>query len=534
MKLDSKVRVIPLMVFCVMGFLSLFSVKGSDVFEITRNSSHQYIPAIYENIVVWQDDRNGNMDIYGYNMSTHEEFPICTDPHDQWDPAIYGDIVVWQDERSDSTKIYGYNLSTQKEFPVTKHPSYQCNPAIYGDIVVWQDRRNSSLGNSLGNDDIYGYNLSTEQEFQITTDTSDQCYPAIYGDIIVWLDERNFIGAIYGYNLSTKEEFQITNENMTAGWPYPVIYADTVVWGTTTSDSMVIDGYNISESRKFRVFRDFVWKCTGWSMEGMRLALYEDLVLWVYYEDCNRDIHGYNLSTHQEFIVASGKDEQYWPAIYGDIVVWICEKDGETNIYGRNLSSGVDPVFLSYRMMVIFVCCSFVILAVFPTVISVCIKPYVGRIISERMVTSEKPRDFRRSDNPLIYVIFAVLSFFLGLRTIVNTFYGRIVNSSDLFWLIFGLFLAVITGLLVYLAFWLKRTPFVRITNDEIIIFESRTSKKVIKWRNIQDIDFKDNKVELISSSDMKFTIFLDRVDTRDKEALIEALKHPLEVPSYP
>jgi len=56
----------------------------------------------------------------------------------------------------------------------------------------------------------------------------------------------------------------------------------------------------------------------------------------------------------------------------------------------------------------------------------------------------------------------------------------------------------------------------------------------VIKWRNIQDIDFKDNKVELISSSDMKFTIFLDRVDTRDKEALIEALKHPLEVPSYP
>jgi len=33
-------------------------------------------PDIDENIVVWQDNRNGNWDIYGYNLLTGEEFQI--------------------------------------------------------------------------------------------------------------------------------------------------------------------------------------------------------------------------------------------------------------------------------------------------------------------------------------------------------------------------------------------------------------------------------------------------------------------------
>jgi len=537
MKLDSKVRVIPLMVFCVMGFLSLFSVKGSDVFQITTDSPNQYNPAIYESIVVWEDLRNGNKDIYGYDMSTQEEFPICTDPRDQSSPVIYGDIVVWEDTRNRSNTceqcrdIYGYNMSTQEEFPICTDPHDQSSPAIYGDVVVWQDERNHGLG-IWGNTDIYGYNLSTKQEVQITTDTEDQYSPAIYGDIIVWTDERDVGSAIYGYNLSTGQEFLVATRSV-SNFPYPVIYEDTIIWGEMWFDTRTIDGYNLSESKRFRIFRDFVWECQPEYREGTRLAIYGDIVVWVDYRDCNRDISGYNLSTHQEFLIAFQYEGEYSPAVYGDIVVWVHESGGKTDIYGRNISSGVIPVSFTYRKKVILLYLFCGILAVFPTFVSVVVGSYVERIISERMGSPEKPRDFRRSSTSLVlFGILAVLSFLYGLHSIINDLDGVMIMVAKVS-VLSGFFWVILSGLFVYLAFWSRRTPFIRITNDEIVILGGRTSRKVIERRDIKNIDFKDDKVELISSSDIKFTIPLDRVDRRDKEALIEALKHSPEVSSY-
>ncbi|MGC1121792.1 MAG: hypothetical protein WBA22_11930 [Candidatus Methanofastidiosia archaeon] len=69
-------------------------------------------------------------DIFGYNLSTKEEFPIATGRGDQYGPAIYGDIVVWQDYRHGDCDIYGYDLSTGKEFQITSHPEGQKEPAI--------------------------------------------------------------------------------------------------------------------------------------------------------------------------------------------------------------------------------------------------------------------------------------------------------------------------------------------------------------------------------------------------------------------
>ncbi|MBU7012960.1 MAG: hypothetical protein HXS46_19940, partial [Theionarchaea archaeon] len=84
----------------------------------TTSESDQKYPAIYDNIVVWQDSRNGNVDIYGYSLSTGEEFPITTNRNPQHSPAIYENIIVWQDNRNGNWDIYGYDLSTSTEFQV--------------------------------------------------------------------------------------------------------------------------------------------------------------------------------------------------------------------------------------------------------------------------------------------------------------------------------------------------------------------------------------------------------------------------------
>jgi beta propeller repeat protein len=61
---------------------------------ICDNVSEQRNPIVNDKFVVWQDDRNGEWDIYGYNLSSHTEFPICTNPSDQEGPTVSGDIVV--------------------------------------------------------------------------------------------------------------------------------------------------------------------------------------------------------------------------------------------------------------------------------------------------------------------------------------------------------------------------------------------------------------------------------------------------------
>ncbi len=119
----------------------------------------QQSPAIRGNIVVWQDNFFGDWDIYAADISDFDrlsraepndliEFVITTNESSQTNPDIDGNIIVWQDNRNNNWDIFGYNLTTQKEFQITDESHDQTNPAISGNVVVWQDNRN-------GNSEIY-------------------------------------------------------------------------------------------------------------------------------------------------------------------------------------------------------------------------------------------------------------------------------------------------------------------------------------------------------------------------------------------
>ena len=90
-------------------------ITDSDGKQINR-------PDIAGSIVVWQDDRNGDWDIYGFDLTTLTEFPITTQNGDQKNPSIYTDpdetyyVVVWQDERAgDKPDIYGAIIKRKVE-----------------------------------------------------------------------------------------------------------------------------------------------------------------------------------------------------------------------------------------------------------------------------------------------------------------------------------------------------------------------------------------------------------------------------------
>jgi len=126
---------------------ALPQMTPAETFSICTKPSHHYSPRISGDLVAWEDERNGNSDIYGYDISTGTEFPICTELHEQEKPRVSGNIVVWEDERHSWWEeelnywFYGYGLSTRTEFPIARYD------AIFGmglqdfdgDIIIYYD-----------------------------------------------------------------------------------------------------------------------------------------------------------------------------------------------------------------------------------------------------------------------------------------------------------------------------------------------------------------------------------------------------------
>jgi hypothetical protein len=170
-------------------------------------------------IIVWQDERNGNADIYaqrctsngtkvGANFLVNDQSGASLQSH----PAIAIDangnfIVVWQDDRNGNWDIYAqrFNSNGTKQgsnFRVNEgnEGGRQYNPAAVMDgsgkfVIVWQDQRN-------GHWDIYAQRYASNgikqgSNFKVNDDSGirAQIVPAIAMDvngnfIVVWNDER--------------------------------------------------------------------------------------------------------------------------------------------------------------------------------------------------------------------------------------------------------------------------------------------------------------------------------------------------------
>ncbi|MHC4855879.1 MAG: hypothetical protein ACYS72_05695 [Planctomycetota bacterium] len=112
---------------------------------LSASSLQQENPAVWGDWVVWQEDfGDGDFDIYAADISDPEdpvEFALVSDTAAQINPDISGHLVVWQDSRNGNWDIYGYNLITRQEFPITTNSADQTNPAISGSLVAWEDSR---------------------------------------------------------------------------------------------------------------------------------------------------------------------------------------------------------------------------------------------------------------------------------------------------------------------------------------------------------------------------------------------------------
>ena len=169
--------------------------------------------------VTWQDNRNGNYDVFaqrisqgGTNLWT-SDVPVVTNAFQQWNPKLIrtadGAIVIaWHDERSGNYDIYAQKLNpdgsvqwTGEGVGVVTALNNQSNVVLAvdedgGTILSWWDQRS-------GNYDIYAQKLDNNgQRSWVTAGVpvvavgGDQFSPCIVSDgsdgvIVVWSDFRN-------------------------------------------------------------------------------------------------------------------------------------------------------------------------------------------------------------------------------------------------------------------------------------------------------------------------------------------------------
>lgn len=205
---------------------------------------------ISKGVVVWVDDNSETKwDVYGYNLSTSKNLEIAVLLGYQRHPRISGDFVVWSDEQSDGeqivnngfglSNIYGFNISTGEKFPLVTHSALQTLPEISDNIVVWLDYR-KSINSKKGSHSIFGYNLKNKTEFLIVNRENPVTSPDISGNIVVWQEYGNQKIEIYGKDLINEMVFPIVT-----GFDYsyhPQISGDIIVWTNFSDDDLDIWG----------------------------------------------------------------------------------------------------------------------------------------------------------------------------------------------------------------------------------------------------------------------------------------------------
>lgn len=217
---------------------------------ICGNSFVQKSSAITESdngsaIITWEDNRNGNYDIYAQKIDSSgnvlwaaDGIAVCSKANHQKNPKIVSDnaggaVVVWEDSASFYFDVFAQRINAlgvtqwaSNGVALCTAPNNQVNPKIDTDgaggaIVTWQDKRNNS------DYDIYAQAVNAAGTVQWTANGLVVCNavnvqnnPRIEPDgnggaYIVWVDKRNATNVdIYAQRLNASGIAQWTSNGV--------------------------------------------------------------------------------------------------------------------------------------------------------------------------------------------------------------------------------------------------------------------------------------------------------------------------------
>jgi hypothetical protein len=363
-----------------------------------------------EYLVVWHDQRAGNWDIYGQRVDLDGTllgytFAICSDTSAQINPSVAYNLdtnqylVVWDDRRNDDGDIYGQiveadgdlsggNVAIADSGATGRHvPRLTYNP-ISGEFFVvfgYAAENNNIRGRRLG---VNGAPLAAE--IDIATGTANQYYPDVAcrtlepggGDyLVVWRDTDGTLQDIRGQRLSQTGgllgSLAICTQ-ASSQWSPSVAYSPDddrylVVWPDDRDDAT--QGRNVygrQVSGAGLLYNDFAIS-TASENQAVAAVTYGSgpgnyIVAWEDNRNASTapDLYGQRVSGTGELVdtLAGDNDELYTssaaqesPAVAwaGDgtqgLLVWADNRNGENyDVYGLCLAASGYRVFLPVVM----------------------------------------------------------------------------------------------------------------------------------------------------------------------------------------
>ena len=369
-------------------------------------SSGQALPRIVSDgasgaIVVWEDHRAGNTDLYAQRISAAGVaqwgpggLALCADPSSQYGLALVADgaggaIASWWDFRNGTGDLFAQRVTSGGAVTwasggllVAAAASNQQDPAVAADgaggvIISWQDWRNGVDG------DIYAQRVSAAGSSQwaangvvVCAAQGSQAAPIIISDgvggaVIAWADDRvSIYSDIYAQRISPSGGSQWTAGGValcTAGGGqfYPVITTD----GASGAIVAWLDGRAVSSYDNYAQ-RVTAGGGVSWLADGVRLCTYEStrsqpvmasdgaggaMVFWSDGRSGAEDIYGQRVSAAGALVwpqdggaISTAPEYQSGPCVVAGIggaavIAWNDTRNGNSDIYAQGVDGTAAP-----------------------------------------------------------------------------------------------------------------------------------------------------------------------------------------------
>ena len=123
------------------GEIYFADLQSGAVRRITTNIFAQQHPAIYDNWIVWQDNRNVELDIYGFDLLRNREIQITSTPEDESRPFLNGPWLVCAENslgpQTGNARLV--HLPSLAVVPVTRTATLKALPTLADGRAVWQE-----------------------------------------------------------------------------------------------------------------------------------------------------------------------------------------------------------------------------------------------------------------------------------------------------------------------------------------------------------------------------------------------------------
>jgi beta propeller repeat protein len=221
-------------------------------------SSVERHPHAAGGVLVWQDQRSGDWDIYSRNVfadgSLDGEQRLSSSALNQENPKTDGEWVVWQDRQPDgSWDIVAVDLENPgTPVTVTTTPSTdEINPSIDWPWVVYQKRAAGADNNVPWQ--LEAFNLDTSTPMVVDATAQHQLDPSVDEHRVVWQDWRDAgPGEIYMKDLRSGAVTRITSDS--GAQHHPVIDRHWIVWGDTRSGAQNdLYGFNLKRGAEIQL-----------------------------------------------------------------------------------------------------------------------------------------------------------------------------------------------------------------------------------------------------------------------------------------